>query len=145
LADLEAGPLDYLERDELRPFPERPSFTSLVADELSSWPGADNRLAQVHSDLADNAGDLDDGFDGDYGDAISELEPPGAGVTLELSSAIETGDNIDTVRQTVQDVLPPVDTPINDPFDGPPGPPPAASAPPEEHRYEEPNPEATLS
>jgi hypothetical protein len=132
--DLERGPLEYLSRDELRPFPARPSFTSLVADELGGIAGTDARLGQAHADLADSAADLNDGFETDYSDAVSDdLEPPGAGTGLELSDRIVTGDNVDTVRVSVAGVLPPVDTPIELPFDGPPGPPPTGGGAPREH------------
>lgn len=122
--DRDAGPFDALPPLTLRPLPARPSFEGIVADGLGSRAGLDARLVTAGGDLATAAGNTNDGFEGELAEAIGDgLNPPGDGVALDVATSIEGGDNLDGIRQSVADTLPPSDTPIDLGFDAPPAPP----------------------
>lgn len=122
--DRDAGPFDALPPLRLRPLPARPSFESVVADGLSNTAGLDAQFVTARGDLATVAGNVNDGFEGELAEAIGDgVNPPGDGIALDVATTIEGGDNLDGIRQSVADILPPPDTPIDLGFDAPPAPP----------------------
>lgn len=124
MSDRERGPLEYLEVEQLRPFPPRPSFGTIVADALEAFRGADDRLGLAAADLSAGGGDPNDGFAAELGAATADgLEAPGGEMPGAIVTAIGSGDDNDTLRASVQDVLPPVEAPIDMSFDEPPSPP----------------------
>jgi len=117
-------PLDLLDPASLAPMPARPSFSGIVAGGLSDAAGLDAAAATAHTDLASAGSDPTDGFDATVADATSDgLEAPGADAAGTAAALLDSGDNLDQVRQSVSDGLPPPDTPVTiDNVDPPPKP-----------------------
>lgn len=122
--DRDPGPLDYFEPSAIRPMPARPSFEGIAAGALADVPGLDAQFLNARAELANTAGNVNDGFEGELADAIGDgVNPPGDDVPLETATTIGSGDGLDGIRQSVQDTLPPTNTPIDLGFDEPPPPP----------------------
>lgn len=117
--DLAAGPLELADVRAIRPMPERPSFTFLVAEGLSNAPGLDDYAQSSRTDFASGATDPTDGFDGAISDALGDaLAAPGVAVPETISAALTAGANVDTLHASIADSLPPVDTPLQMDFEG---------------------------
>jgi hypothetical protein len=141
----DAGPLTLIERDALAPLPPRPSFEGVVSDALGDTAGADVTLRQASATIGDTAGDINDGFEGDYADALDDqLEAPGADVPQVVDQAIDAGADVETLHDSVSNVLPPVDTPVEFSYDEPQAPP-SLGPSPGERTEPPPAPEGTES
>lgn len=120
--ELEPGPLAPLVPDELRPFPPRSSFETLVADALGALAGAEAALASTAVRTTEQP---PDDLDALYGATVGAAE---AAVDDEIAHApgssaptlVDTGNTVDQIRQSVLGYLPQPDAPISASFDEPP-------------------------
>jgi hypothetical protein len=117
----ERGPLARLEPDQIPPFPVRPSFEGIVADALGELPALDARLAGAALWTAENPPDeLDAVFNATVGAAAGEVDDQiGAFDVSPFADLIASGDNEDTLRQSVLRYLPPSEAPIETNFEEP--------------------------
>jgi hypothetical protein len=118
---LEPGPLARLEPDQTPPYPARPSFEGIVADALGEIPALDARLAGAALSLADNPlADLDAVFYATVGAADNEVDYQDGGFDgAPFADLIDSGDNEDLLRQSVQRYLPGADAPIETNYEEP--------------------------
>lgn len=128
--DPEPGPFALTDREPPGPPPGRASFVGIVADALGDLPGLDTAFGNARNDLADAASQPDDGMEGELAGAVDDgLLAPGADVPGTLADALSQGENVEALRGSVADTLPPPDTPLSMDFDDPPSPPVLTAAP----------------
>lgn len=121
------GPFLPFDPASLRPLTAPRNFVATVADALYPLEGA-------HAAIDSSAGELTDNVPGDFDAALGMPIQESADVLQnEIGAApaspapilVDTGDNSETLRQSVSSVLPPVDTPLTSNFEPPPAAPPA--------------------
>lgn len=120
----ERGPLELFDPRALTPPPRRPHFESLIADGLRDVSGLDRAAGTASDTITDGARGQRDGFEGRVDDiAAMAADPSGHGLTDRLWDSVVLGDDNDLLRQSADDTLPPLGTPIDLNIDDPPRPP----------------------